>query len=444
MAKKRPLERRDSEAPSSTESRGARRTEILDKAAELFGSAGFHITLQEIADACGILAGSLYHHFESKDAIIIELVERFQAELHVVSAQATESLQRGDGKHIFDQIVALSEAIVSCGIRHRAALLQTFYEPPTNSSPRLAELSKQTPGEIDEAMLSLLRAGRVQGYIKPGIELNLLAEQLCQSMLHTGVGPFHETPGADQVPSLKCRILLEGLAVNPPENAKLERSNAFDAASKVIAGWGQADKGGQLGLLHAVARAEFGRRGYEATTVRDIASAAGMSTGTVYRLIGSKDALLVSIMDTYVKDIDRAWDAILTSKSTPIEKVHALAFININVLDRFNDEFKIQLSSIRQAPPTLSHIANSLTFSKQLRHLKALLLEGERHGQFRTFGASATIRAHVLFELTWMSENIVRRGGTRAALLLARETLLNGAARNNGSKSLPSAQGRTA
>ena len=37
-------------------------------------------------------------------------------------------------------------------------------------------------------------------------------------------------------------------------------------------------------MLRAVARAEFGRRGYEATTVRDIAKAAGLSTGTVYRL----------------------------------------------------------------------------------------------------------------------------------------------------------------
>ena len=46
----------------------------------------------------------------------------------------------------------------------------------------------------------------------------------------------------------------------------------------------------------AVAWSEFGRRGYGATTIRDIASAAGLSTGSVYRTVGSKEELLTSIM----------------------------------------------------------------------------------------------------------------------------------------------------
>ena len=51
--------------------------------------------------------------------------------------------------------------------------------------------------------------------------------------------------------------------------------------------------------VRAVARAEFGRKGYEVTTIRDIASAAQLGTGTVYRLIGSKDQLLASIMQSF-------------------------------------------------------------------------------------------------------------------------------------------------
>jgi AcrR family transcriptional regulator len=416
-------------APSS-QTENPRRTEILDAAAELFGSSGFHVTLEQIAESCGILAGSLYHHFESKEAIVIELVERYRAELDQIAARATADLE-GASKPIFDRIVALAEAIVACAIRHRAALLQTFYDPPANASARLVQLAKRTPGAIDEAMLSLLRAGRIEGYIRPGIDLPLLAEQLCQSMLHTGVGFFHRTPGAHQVPAIKCRMLLEGLAADTPDSAKLERSSAFAAATLMVASWGHEDKDGQAGLLQAVARTEFGRRGYEATTVRDIASAAGMSTGTVYRLIGSKDALLTAIMSAYIKDVDRSWDAILTSKATSVEKLYALLWLDINVLERFSDEFKIQLAWLRQSPPTSDHFSSFLAFTKQLRHLRTLLGEGERLGDFHTLGASETIRAHCLFELTWMSENIVRRGGTRAALALARDTILNGAAKRD-------------
>ncbi len=53
---------------------GARRAEILETAATLFASSGLRTTLKDIADACGILPGSLYHHFDSKEAIVIELV----------------------------------------------------------------------------------------------------------------------------------------------------------------------------------------------------------------------------------------------------------------------------------------------------------------------------------------------------------------------------------
>ncbi|HEY9266382.1 MAG TPA: helix-turn-helix domain-containing protein, partial [Mycobacterium sp.] len=60
---------------------GARRTEILQTAASLIATSGLRTSLQEIADAAGILPGSLYHHFESKEAILVELLRRYHADL---------------------------------------------------------------------------------------------------------------------------------------------------------------------------------------------------------------------------------------------------------------------------------------------------------------------------------------------------------------------------
>ncbi len=37
--------------------------------------------MREVAAASGILAGSLYHHFDSKEAIAVELVEAYHADL---------------------------------------------------------------------------------------------------------------------------------------------------------------------------------------------------------------------------------------------------------------------------------------------------------------------------------------------------------------------------
>ncbi|MFD4181126.1 TetR/AcrR family transcriptional regulator [Rhodococcus sp. NPDC058514] len=61
----------------------ARRDEILVHAAQLFcerGVAG--TTVRDIADAVGILSGSLYHYFGSKDAIALEIVVTFLDDLN--------------------------------------------------------------------------------------------------------------------------------------------------------------------------------------------------------------------------------------------------------------------------------------------------------------------------------------------------------------------------
>jgi AcrR family transcriptional regulator len=56
----------------------ARRDEIMDDAAVVFAKLGVaHATMRDVADETGILAGSLYHHFASKDELIIEIMQRF-------------------------------------------------------------------------------------------------------------------------------------------------------------------------------------------------------------------------------------------------------------------------------------------------------------------------------------------------------------------------------
>ena len=56
----------------------ARREEILAIAAELFAEKGFATTtVREIADTAGILSGSLYHHFDSKESMVDEILRTF-------------------------------------------------------------------------------------------------------------------------------------------------------------------------------------------------------------------------------------------------------------------------------------------------------------------------------------------------------------------------------
>jgi AcrR family transcriptional regulator len=414
--------------PVGSDDSGTRRTEILQTAASLIASSGLRTSLQEIADAAGILPGSLYHHFESKEAILVELIRRYQDDLDRIGRNAQARLDEADSRPPSEKIIELGSAIAHCAVRHGAALQMSFYEGPS-PDPELMKLTRLQPVAIQEAMVQTLRAGRWSGYIKPDIDLPTLADRICQTMLQVGLDVMRHNSPTGQVAELLCRIILQGLAAQPPTDSALDRSNAFAAAGDVIESWADdsdADPSDKAAHVRAVARTEFGRKGYEVTTIRDIASAAGLGTGTVYRVIGSKDELLASIMESFGRKVEAGWVSVLRSDATPIEKLDALSWVNVNALDQFSDEFRIQLAWMRQSPPDTPN--PGWLYATRLRQMKSLLSEGIRSGEIQFDTPSTAMLARCTIGLQWIPENILRAIGTRASLVHARDTVLRGAA----------------
>jgi AcrR family transcriptional regulator len=413
---------------------GTRRTEILQTAASLIASSGLRTSLQEIADAAGILPGSLYHHFESKEAILVELVRRYYADLDRIGEIAHEKLDKPDSGSAADEIVELGSAIARCAVQHRAALQMSFYEAPS-ANPELVRLLQTPPTAVQQAMLQTLRAGRWSGYIRSDIDLPTLADRICQTMMHVGLDIIRHTGAANQTAVVMCRIMLHGLASRPYSDRELNGSSAFAAAEEAIQTWAddnEFDANDKGAHVRSVARAEFGRKGYEVTTIRDIAAAAGLGTGTVYRLIGSKDQLLASIMESFGKKAGGGFASVLRTDATAVEKLDALSWVNINALDQFPDEWKIQLAWMRQSPPDTPN--PGLAFTMRLRQLRALLSDGIESGDIRIEDPpSLSMLARYVMDALWVPENIVRAQGKDAALLNARDTLVRGAAERDTS-----------
>ncbi len=403
-----------------------RRTQILSTAATLFASSGLRTSLKDVANACGILPGSLYHHFSSKDALLIELVERYQVDLRRVARDAVESIREPVPEAVDQRIVNFGRAIAACAVRHRAALMLTFYEPSMSASNEFMSVARRTPTVVNQAMLELLEAGRAVGAIRSEVEVTLLSERLCQSMLHHGIGDWYRGAEAHVVPELRCRILLHGLAEEPPLRSELDRSEALASARETVADWqGELSNDRVAGIL-ASARAEFGRRGYEATGMRDIAAAAGVAIPVLYRHFPSKEAILVSVMRPYTEKRRTAWNAVLGSSSSALEKLDALVWINITLLDQFNDEFHIQLDWLRQSPPNIRKLGST---AEQRRGIAALLASGRRSRDIRLDYDDGTAEtwARCVYEALWTPENIVTAAGREGAHEFARETLLQGA-----------------
>lgn len=405
-----------------------RRTEILRTANDVIAVSGLRASLQQIADAAGILAGSLYHHFESKEAILAELTRWYHADLDRIGERALDGPDEPDSREIEKQILALGRAIAACAVTHRAALQMSFYEGPS-ADPSLAALTRRRPDGIQSAMRQLLGAGQCSGLIRPEIDLTTVADRICQSLLHVGLDMIRHKAGSDEVAALMCQIYLRGLATGEPSDTDLNRSAAFAAAGEVIKSWTDSappDVGSKALHVRAAARSEFGKRGYEMTTIRDIAAAAGIGIGTVYRVIGSKDELLTSIMMEFGHKVGDGWTEVLRSDSGPLAKVDALSWLNINALDKYADEFRIQLAWMRQSPPDIADPGWS--FTTRVRQTKAMLSAGVRSGEIRMAGPNAEAMARCVIGVQWIPENILAELGTDRALSHSRATMIRGVA----------------
>ncbi|CAM3118475.1 TetR family transcriptional regulator [Streptomyces albus] len=68
--------------PKKTPAGTGRRAELLATAAEVFAELGYNATtVRTIADRAGMLAGSLYYHFDSKESMADEILSAFLTDL---------------------------------------------------------------------------------------------------------------------------------------------------------------------------------------------------------------------------------------------------------------------------------------------------------------------------------------------------------------------------
>jgi len=401
-----------------------RRGEVLQAANRLIAHHGLGTSLQQIADASGILVGSLYHHFKSKDALLDELNRRYRADLDLVGETAVARLAKEGSPLVAEQIRGLCREVARCAAKHQAALQLSFFEG-RSKGPNSPESDGKSSG-IETALLQLLRAGRRTGFIRPDLDLAVVADRVCQSVLHAGLAIVRHGAPTDDVAEVLCGIHLFGLAAAGLTNDHLDQSPAFAVADTVVKSWVGENEAvdDTASRVRIAARTEFSRRGFEVTTIRDIAAAADLPPGTAYRHLGSKDEMLKTIMLSFTQKIGDAWADIMRTDSSPTEKLDALCWLNINAVDRFPDEFAIQLAWMRHAPP---EVAEPLwDFDTRLREMSELLAVGIETGDLVVPTHHMDILTRCVIGILWIPPNIVRELGSRASLMHSRDTVLRG------------------
>ncbi|HEX7428658.1 MAG TPA: TetR family transcriptional regulator KstR2 [Mycobacterium sp.] len=148
----------------------SRRDELLDLAATMFADRGLRATtVRDIADSAGILSGSLYHHFSSKEEMVDELLRGFLDWLFERYQQivATEPNPLERLKGLF---LASFEAIEH---RHAQVVIYQDEAKRLSGQPRFSYVEERNK-EQRKMWLDLLNQGVEEGYFRPDIDVDLV------------------------------------------------------------------------------------------------------------------------------------------------------------------------------------------------------------------------------------------------------------------------------
>src|ERR1700742_3851520 len=147
----------------ATGQRASGRDELLELAAVMFAERGLRATtVRDIADSAGILSGSLYHHFSSKEEMVDELLRGFLdwlfSRYQEIVATKPNPLERLKGL-----FMASFEAI-----EHRHAQVVIYQDEAKRLSghPRFAYVDDRNK-EQRKMWVDVLNQGIEEGYFRP-------------------------------------------------------------------------------------------------------------------------------------------------------------------------------------------------------------------------------------------------------------------------------------
>jgi TetR/AcrR family transcriptional regulator, cholesterol catabolism regulator len=195
----------------------SRRDELLKLAATMFAERGLRATtVRDIADSAGILSGSLYHHFKSKEQMVEEVLRDFLDWLFGRYQEIVDT-EPNPLERLKGLFMASFEAIED---RHAQVVI---YQ---DEAKRLSTLTQfgfvETRNKEQRKMwLDLLNQGIEEGYFRPDIDVDLVYRFIRDT---TWVSVRWYQPGgpltAEEVGRQYLSIVLGGITAATPKESK--------------------------------------------------------------------------------------------------------------------------------------------------------------------------------------------------------------------------------
>jgi len=141
---------------------------IVSAAAKVFLTKGYHAaTVRDIADEVGILKGSLYHHFASKEELLYLVVKEPIAQMyHTISEIAAADVPAAE--KLRQAILAHLEAFD----RHYPHLF-VYLRERESVKRRFREMIGFSPKEYERCWQQILREGIENGEFRPDLDIQV-------------------------------------------------------------------------------------------------------------------------------------------------------------------------------------------------------------------------------------------------------------------------------
>lgn len=242
-----------------------RKDQIVEAARQLIVQRGYrNVSMAEIADAVGITAGALYRHFSNKAVLLGAVIDTSFDDLIAITSQRDLNLA-GVLTMACEQVVAR---------RDTGAL---WFRESRHLEPDTAARLRRRLRDNNLNYQSLIQAERPR---LPSVQAQRLAWGV-QSILASPSFHTSKLPNADFVALLRaaCDSLCAVELGPPPPAAHRQREGVLEPVSKR-----------ESLLTHAVTL--FERNGFEATSLNEIGTAAGVTGPNLYSYFASKADIL--------------------------------------------------------------------------------------------------------------------------------------------------------
>ena len=185
-----------------------RRSELLSIAAGLFAERGFkNTTVRDIADAAGILSGSLYHHFDSKESMVDELVHEM---LDRVLAAYRRIVRAGDAPEVALRAL-VREAFAAIATDRATVAVMVNEWNLFVKFPRFAYL-RDIEEETERLWVSVIERGAESGAFRPDLDPWMLYRMMRDSIWVSVRWYRPDGPdGPEQLADAYVDVLLGGI-----------------------------------------------------------------------------------------------------------------------------------------------------------------------------------------------------------------------------------------